>query len=170
MDYNKQHPLSQITGSSSLSMLEMLIPYVDYPFKLPLALFIKFNEIRIIINALRNIDMIEQFSLHNTNSSPIDMLASFTGMSPDMLQMLMSMTENGFSGMNPDFSFGTQNPFQAFGMGGFSPFPDQTQSSSSSPSSESASSSADESPFPPPDITGFDDRINQLFSEYDNQI
>lgn len=142
MDYNKQHPLSQITGSSSLSMLEMLIPYVDYPFKLPLALFIKFHEIRLIINTLQNADMIEQFSLHNTNNSPADMLASFTGISPDMLQMLMGMAENGFPGMNPEFSPETQNPFPSFGMGG----------------------------FPPPDSASFDDRMNQLFSEYDNQI
>lgn len=169
MDYNKQHPLSQITGGSSLSMLEMLIPYVDFPFKLPLALFIKFNEIRIIINALQNMDMIEHFGLHNANNSPIDMLASVTGISPDMLQMLMSMTENGIPGMNPDFPFGTQNPFQAFGMGGFPPPPDQAQSFETPPPGP-APSPASESFPPQPDITGFDDRINELFSEYDNQI
>ncbi len=170
MDYNTQHPLSQITGGSSLSMLEMLIPYVDYPFKLPLALFIKFNEIRIIINALQNMEIIKRFGLHNDSNSPIDMLSSLTGMSPDMLQMLINMTESGIPGMSPDFSSGTFNPFQAFGMGGFSPPDDQQQPFESPPPHRPASSSENESFAPPPDGTSFDERIDQLFSEYDNQI
>ena len=136
MDYNKQHPLSQITCGNSLSMLEMLIPYVDYPFKLPLALLIKFAEIRMIINAFQNIDLIEHFGLHNPNNNPMDMLGALTGIPPDMLHMLMSMSETGFSGM--DFPFGANaSPFH------------------SSEANDSCS---------------FDDRIHQIFSEYDNQM
>lgn len=138
MDYNKQHPLSQITCGNSLSMLEMLIPYVDYPFKLPLALLIKFLEIRMIINTFHNTDSLERLGLHNKDNNPIDILCSLTGIPPDMLHMLMSMPENNFSGM--DFPFGNTNPFQEF----------------------DANSHLNDN--------SFDDRINQIFAEYDNKI
>lgn len=173
MDHNQQHPLAQLTCGNSLSMLEMLIPYVDYPFKLPLALFIKFNEMRIIINTLQNMELINRYGLHHAGSSPMDMLSSLTGISPDMLQMLMSMSENSFFGTGAEPPFGTQNPFQDFlsGLAGSMPF---------DPSAPPPPPSYNEPGFPPeqPDQmqdTGgnpydFDSRINRLFEEYDKQI
>ncbi len=94
MEPLNRHPLESITNSSSLSMLETLIPFVEYPLKLPLALFIKFNEIRLIINIFRSHDNLSKFGLHNASSNPMDMISSLTGISPEMLQLLLSLSEN----------------------------------------------------------------------------
>lgn len=100
MEPINRHPLESITRNSGLSMLELLIPFVDYPLKLPLALFIKLNEIRLIINAFHSIETIARLGLHNTSSKPVDMLSSLTGISPEVLQMLMSLSD----GMNDSLS------------------------------------------------------------------
>ena len=60
-------------------MLEALIPFVDYPMKLPLALLIKANEIRLIIHAFHSLDYLSKIGLHNSSKDPIDMISSFTG-------------------------------------------------------------------------------------------
>ncbi|MCM1159420.1 MAG: hypothetical protein NC300_11970 [Bacteroidales bacterium] len=100
MDISNRHPLDVITKNNSLSMLEALIPFVDYPLKLPLALLIKFNEIRLIMEAFGSLNRLTSLGLHHPAKDPMDMLCSFAGISPEMLKMLMSMTE----GMNGSFS------------------------------------------------------------------
>lgn len=116
MEQNKQHPLDCILNQSGLSMLECLIPFVDYPLKLPLALFIKFHEIQLIVNALQSPESIRRFGLHEPGSSPMDMVCALTGMSKDMLNMLLSMSSMDLSGMSPDLfsslSGMGQNAFQ----------------------------------------------------------
>lgn len=106
MEQNNRHPLDVITNSSSLSMLEALIPFVDYPLKLPLALLIKFNEIRLIIDAFRSLDYLTKIGLHNPSREPMDILGSLTGMSPEMLKMLFSFAENMNSSLSPDMLSG----------------------------------------------------------------
>lgn len=117
MEQNKQHPLDCILNQSGLSMLEYLIPFVDYPLKLPLALFIKFNEIQLIINAFQSPESIRRFGLHEPGSSPMDMVCALTGMSKDMLNMILSMSSMDLSGINPDLfsslSGMGQNAFQS---------------------------------------------------------
>ena len=88
MEQTKRHPLECITNQSGLSMLECLIPFVDYPLKLPLALFIKFNEIRMIMilntilamnqtsmsgNPFMNTNFSNDFFSNPTHSPPPDM-------------------------------------------------------------------------------------------------
>lgn len=106
MEANNRHPLESITNNNSLSMLEALIPFVEYPLKLPLALLIKFNEIRLIINAFRSLDNITRLGLHNISQDPMDMLCSLTGISPEMLKMLFSMMENMDGTLSPDMLSG----------------------------------------------------------------
>lgn len=166
MDYNKQHPLSQITSGNSFSMLEMLIPYVDYPFKLPLALLIKFNEIRMIIYTLQHVDIARRLGLYNDNNSLTDMLSALTGMSPDMLQMLMSLSESGFSGMGADFPNGFQNMFQDYDA----PCDAFCNNNSSNTNSENCFNNYGQTCTTNNTENNycFDDRINRLFEEYDN--
>ena len=102
MESKKRHPLECITHSEGLSMLESLIPFVDYPMKLPLALFIKFIEVRLIINAFRSVDTISRIGLNMTSSDPLNMLCALTGMQPEMLRMLMSLSENMNGGLSPE--------------------------------------------------------------------
>lgn len=105
MEPTNRHPLECITNKSGLSMLECLIPYVDYPLKLPLALFIKFNEIRMIINAFQSFESIAGLGLNAASNSPTDMLCALTGMSPDMINAIMSMSSNRASPFSPDQLF-----------------------------------------------------------------
>ncbi|MGN0439072.1 MAG: hypothetical protein ACI4F4_11150 [Lachnospiraceae bacterium] len=107
-------------------MLECLIPFVDYPLKLPLALFIKFNEIRLIMEAFQSLDAITALGLHNSTNSPTDMLCALTGMNKDMLNLIMTMTSQDlsktqsdlfstFAGMGQDFTKTNASPFENTG-------------------------------------------------------
>lgn len=106
MDLNNRHPLGAITNRGSLSMLEALIPFVEYPLKLPLALFIKFTEIRMIINAFHSLEDMTRLGLHNASNNPTDMLCSLTGIPPEMLNMLFSLSENLGNSFSPDMLSG----------------------------------------------------------------
>ncbi len=91
MDFANRHPLNAIDGYDNLSMLEMLIPFVDPSLKLPLALFIKFSEIRLIIKCFQSTENLVRLGLHNPSNDPLDMVCALTGMSSDMLKIMLSM-------------------------------------------------------------------------------
>lgn len=103
MELKGSHPLENITRGNPYSMLEALIPFVDYPMKLPLALLIKYQELRLILNAFQSADSLSKYGLHNSSSDPMEMLGSIMGISPEMLKTLMSLMEsqgNFFSEQN----------------------------------------------------------------------
>lgn len=106
MDMKNYHPFNAISGYENLSMLESLIPFVDFPLKLPLALFIKFSEIRLIINCFQSRDNLVHLGFHNPSNSPLDMVAHFTGMSPEMLTMMFSMMNSDGNGISPELLSG----------------------------------------------------------------
>ena len=137
MEQTKRHPLECITNQSGLSMLECLIPFVDYPLKLPLALFIKFNEIRMIMNAFHSFDTLSDYGLNMSSNSPTDMLCALTGISPDILNTILAMNQTSMSG-NPFMNTNFSNDF----------FSNPTHS-------------------PPPDMNGFDQSISDIFAQYD---
>lgn len=93
MELHSSHPLDNITRNNPYSMLEALIPFVDYPMKLPLALMVKYQEMRLILNAFRSVDSLSQYGLHNTSSDPMEMLGNIMGISPEMLRTLTSLME-----------------------------------------------------------------------------
>ena len=93
MDFTNRHPLNAIEGYENLSMLEMLIPFVEPSLKLPLALFIKFSEVRLIIRCFQSTENLVRLGLHNPSNDPLDMVCALTGMSPDMLKMMFSMMD-----------------------------------------------------------------------------
>lgn len=172
MESKNRHPLECITNCESLSMLESLIPFVEYPLKLPLALFIKFTEIRLIINAFRSVDNLSRLGLHSASSSPTDMLCALTGMSPEMLKMLMSLSENtngtfspemlsGLTGQNGMDISNIVNMFNQFNKGGTDgpPPPFHASGTSDPPTTrEYTESSSDDS---------FDAAIQNILAEYD---
>ena len=94
MEFNTKHPLDNITRNNPYSMLEALIPFVDYPMKLPLALLVKYQELRMIMNAFHSSDNLSKFGLHNDSNDPMDMMANVMGVSPEMLKTVMSMMAN----------------------------------------------------------------------------
>lgn len=172
MESKNRHPLECITNCESLSMLESLIPFVEYPLKLPLALFIKFTEIRMIINAFRSTDNLCRLGLHSASSSPTDMLCALTGMSPEMLKMLMSLSENTNGSFSPEMLSGLtgQNGmdisnivsmFNQFNKGGTDgpppPFHASDTNDTPNTTEHTESFSAD----------SFDTAIQNILSEYD---
>lgn len=152
MEQFPRHPLNAITNNNPMSMLEALIPFVDYPMKLPLALLIKVNEIMLILRAFQSLDYLSRIGLHNPSKDPMDMLGSLTGMSPEILKMMMNGNQpppdvsSLFSNMQADSPPNTANTF----ANDTPPFP------------ESSTYSA-----PPEESSSFDDRIQQILSEYD---
>jgi len=102
MDLKNRHPLNAIDGYENLSMLEALIPFVDYQLKLPLALFIKFNEVRLIIKCFQSPHNLSRLGLHCATNDPFDMIGSLTGMSPDLIKTMMSMMDVGDNSMFSD--------------------------------------------------------------------
>lgn len=172
MESKNRHPLECITNCESLSMLESLIPFVEYPLKLPLALFIKFTEIRLIINAFRSVDNISRLGLHSASSSPTDMLCALTGMSPEMLKMLMSLSETTNGSFSPEMLSGLTgqngmdisnlvNIFNQFNKGGTdsSPPPFDVSGTSKPADTEEHTYSRSED--------SFDAAIQNILSEYD---
>ena len=158
-------------------MLEALIPFVEYPLKLPLALFIKFTEIRMIINAFHSLEDLTRFGLHNMSNSPTDMLCSLTGIPPEMLNMLFSLSENWGNSFSPDMLSGLA------GNSGidFSNLASMFQSGSNqagtagSPPPPPFSTQFSEQPFSGNPMSGqgnaendeFNRKIQNIFAEYD---
>lgn len=152
MEQFPRHPLNAITNNNPMSMLEALIPFVDYPMKLPLALLIKANEIMLIMRAFQSLDYLSRIGLHNPSKDPMDMLGSLTGMSPEMLKMMM-----GGGQPPPDVSSLFSNLQTDSPPNTASTFANDTLSS---PESSTYST-------PPDESSSFDDRIQQILSEYD---
>lgn len=171
MEQFPRHPLNAITNNNPMSMLEALIPFVDYPMKLPLALLIKANEIMLILRAFQSLDYLSRIGLHNPSKDPMDMLGSLTGMSPEMLKMMMSVLNNSDAAGNADLLSSL--------MGGGQPPPDVSslfsnlQAETPPNTAPAFANAAPPAPEPstysaPPDETAsFDDRIQQILSEYD---
>lgn len=171
MEQFPRHPLNAITNNNPMSMLEALIPFVDYPMKLPLALLIKVNEIMLILKAFQSLDYLSRIGLHNPSKDPMDMLGSLTGMSPEMLKMMMSVLNNSDITGNTDLLSslmnGSQPPPDVSSLFSnlqtdSSPNPPDTSANAAPPFPESDTHST-----PPEETVSFDDRIQQILSEYD---
>lgn len=177
MESNNHHPLESITHNKSLSMLESLIPFVDYPLKLPLALFIKFSEIKMIINAFHSTSNLVRLGLHNSSANSTDILSVLTGIPPEMLQMLFSLNELSGDSLNPDILSGLSGKNSIdFGtianMFNKSPFP-PTSSPQQENTSERHQFSEQQPHFDDPstsfdsNIDDFDFQLQNILSEYD---
>lgn len=162
MESNNKHPLQSITNTSSLSMLESLIPFVDYPLKFPLALLIKINEIILIFRFFQSKNNLCEHGLHCKNNSPSDIICALTGISPEVFQMISTLSEQSGGFMNPDILSGLS------GMSG-------TSNQQSAPDFEHIMHMFNQGSSPPPsnpsssekDTSDFDFNIHRILSEYD---
>lgn len=171
MEPTNRHPLESITGSSGLSMLELLIPFVDYPLKLPLALFIKFTEIRLIINAFHSLETVTRLGLHSTSNSPTDMLCSLTGISPEMLQMLLSLSGNTNASFSPELLSGLAGN-SSMDFSNLAAMFQQMNTGSmgkQSPSPENTVHGTEKQPEEMTESGDFERNIQQILAEYDMQ-
>ncbi len=109
MDFANRHPFSAIEGYDHYSMLEMLIPFVEPSLKLPLALFIKYNETKLIIQAFQSTENLIRLGLHNPSSNALDIICALTGMSKEMLMTMTSMMDGDQSSMFQNIFQNTPN-------------------------------------------------------------
>ena len=67
------HPLDQLIHDDSLFFLEAMIPFVDYAYKKPLILLIKYQEIRALMQCFDHPDYVAScgFDCHPESSEEI---------------------------------------------------------------------------------------------------
>lgn len=170
MDFKNRHPLNAIDGYENLSMLEALIPFVEYQLKLPLALFIKFSEIRLIIKCFQSPNNLTRLGLHCAANDPWEMIGSLTGMSPELIKTMMSMMDGGGESDVSGFSVNNMSNIMNMMHNMQTPFTNSFEENTSShnfnnhtsqnhSSNDNSLQSADE----------FDDNIQKLLAEYDLQ-
>lgn len=94
------HPLDKLIPDNSICLLEAMVPFVDYQYKLPLVFFIKYRELTIISQCLSNREMAANlgFDCHPENqndffNSLIDFMPNDFGNSFNQLKQAMSMME-----------------------------------------------------------------------------
>lgn len=159
MDGNIQfHPLDKLIGNHTFSFLEVMVPFVDYPFKKMLVLFIKYQELMSIFHALDDRAFVEQCGFNCRPSSPEDMITDICRFLPgnyadsirqmrQMMQMMevMNMTsasdhdahENTSFDKKPDMS-DISHLFQAMSQSGKTAGENKTPSKEESAADESS--------------------------------
>lgn len=71
-----QHPLDKIYQNNGLLLLEAMIPYVDPSLKLPLAMLIKLQELRILMQVLNNPSRMDACGLNRGTGNSDELLNS----------------------------------------------------------------------------------------------
>lgn len=88
------HPLDKLIADHSFSFLEALVPFVDYPFKKPLVLFIKYQELMAIFHALDNRPFLSECGFDCHPSGPEDMLHDMCRfLPPDYADSIRQMSQ-----------------------------------------------------------------------------
>lgn len=104
------HPLDRLIGNRTLSFLEAMVPFVDYPFKKPLVMFIKYQELMCIFRSLDNRSLVDECGFNCHPKSTEDMITdmckflpgNYAGSIKQMRQMMQMMeTMNMAGGGNP---------------------------------------------------------------------
>lgn len=101
MNGNMQfHPLDNLIGNQSYSFLEAMVPFVEYPYKKPLVLFIKYQELMSIFRALDDISYVDSCGFNCHPSCMEDMINDMCHFLPGnfassikQMQQMMQMME-----------------------------------------------------------------------------
>lgn len=95
-----QHPLDKIYPNNSLLLLEAMIPYVDPSLKLPLAMLIKIQELRILMQVLNNPSQMDACGLNRGSGNMDELLnALCKAMGFDFMEQMNTM-QNMMNTMN----------------------------------------------------------------------
>lgn len=109
------HPLDQLIHDDSLFFLEAMIPFVDYSYKKPLILLIKYQEIRALMQCFDHPDYVAScgFDCHPESSEemmecmcrflPGDFAGNIKNMQQmlKMMQVMQAMNDSGSPGAPP---------------------------------------------------------------------
>ncbi|MCM1496546.1 MAG: hypothetical protein NC089_12225 [Bacteroides sp.] len=71
-----QHPLDKLYQNNGLLLLEAMIPYVDPSLKLPLAMLIKLQELRILMQVLNNPSHMDAYGLNRGTGNSDELMTS----------------------------------------------------------------------------------------------
>lgn len=110
------HPLDQLIHDDSLFFLEAMIPFVDYAYKKPLILLIKYQEIRALMQCFDHPDYVAScgFDCHPESSEemmecmcrflPGDFAGNIKNMQQmlKMMQVMQAMNDSGAPGSPPN--------------------------------------------------------------------
>lgn len=108
MNDHFQHPLDTIYQDNSLLLLEAMIPYVEPSLKLPLALLIKMQEIRILMQVFHNPAQLDAYGMNRNCEHPDEFIhvmckamgVDFMGQLSNMQTMMNTMQM--MNAMQPD--------------------------------------------------------------------
>ena len=118
------HPLDQLIHDDSLFFLEAMIPFVDYAYKKPLILLIKYQEIRALMQCFDHPDYVAScgFDCHPESSEemmecmcrflPGDFAGNIKNMQQmlKMMQVMQAMNDSGTPGPPPPPQSNCGNP------------------------------------------------------------
>ncbi len=134
------HPLDQLIHDDSLFFLEAMIPFVDYAYKKPLILLIKYQEIRALMQCFDHPDYVAScgFDCHPESSEemmecmcrflPGDFAGNIKNMQQmlKMMQVMQAMNDSGTPGPPPYNNSGNPCDFPPpLGHGPHHDFPPQ---------------------------------------------
>ena len=119
------HPLDQLIHDDSLFFLEAMIPFVDYAYKKPLILLIKYQEIRALMQCFDHPDYVAScgFDCHPESSEemmecmcrflPGDFAGNIKNMQQmlKMMQVMQAMNDSGSQGTPPNNNCGNPCDF-----------------------------------------------------------
>lgn len=71
-----QHPLDKLYQNNGLLLLEAMIPYVDPSLKFPLAMLIKLQELRILMQVLNNPSHMDAYGLNRGTGNSDELMTS----------------------------------------------------------------------------------------------
>lgn len=68
-NFGRAHPLDKLINDDSLFLLEAMVPFVDYQYKLPLIFYIKYRELTLIMQCMNDKNYVSQcgFDCHPKN-------------------------------------------------------------------------------------------------------
>ncbi len=105
MDFNLNfHPLDNLIKDKSSFWLEALVPFVDYKYKKLLIIYIKYKELKAILDCLEDIKYVESCGFNCKAHSMDDVITGLAGFMPkdfsdnivqmkSMLDMMQTMNQ-----------------------------------------------------------------------------
>ncbi|MCM1081936.1 MAG: hypothetical protein NC393_02140 [Clostridium sp.] len=117
-NFGRVHPLDKLINDDSLFLLEAMVPFVEYQYKLPLIFFIKYRELTMIMQRMNDRNYISEcgFDCHPKNQE--EMLGSMLSFMPSeyantfqQMKQMMSMMEmmNSMPGQPPEYNEHVEN-------------------------------------------------------------
>lgn len=100
MKQSLQHPLDNLYPNNSLFLLEAMIPYLDPSFQLPIALLIKLQELRTLVQFFRNPSRMESFGFNRSSCGNEELMSALCQTMGINLPEQMSNMQNMQNMMN----------------------------------------------------------------------